>query len=61
MKTIAFLNIKGGVGKTTSTLAFAMLLHEKYNQQVLVLDCDKQANSTKSLGCYGAPYTTGKM
>lgn len=61
MKTIAFLNIKGGVGKTTSTLAFAMLLHEEYGQRVLVLDCDKQANSTKSLGCYGAPYTTASL
>ena len=61
MKTIAFLNIKGGVGKTTSTLAFALLLHEEYHKRVLVIDCDKQANSTKSLGCYGAYYTTADL
>lgn len=61
MKTIAFLNIKGGVGKTTSTLAFALLLKEEYQKQVLVIDCDKQANSTKSLGGYGGAYTTADL
>lgn len=61
MKTIAFLNIKGGVGKTTSTLAFAMLLHNEYGKRVLVLDCDKQGNSTKSLGCYSGQYTTADL
>lgn len=61
MKTIAFLNIKGGVGKTTSTLAFAILLQQEYHKRVLVIDCDKQANSTKSLACYGAAYTTADL
>lgn len=60
MKTISFLNIKGGVGKTTSTLAFALLLSEK-GYRVLVIDVDKQSNSTKSLGCYGAEITTATL
>lgn len=61
MKTIAFLNIKGGVGKTTSTLAFALLLQKEHGKRVLVLDCDKQANSTKSLRCYSTAYTTASL
>ena len=50
MKTISFFNIKGGVGKTTSCLAFAQILHDTYHKRVLVVDIDKQGNSTKSLG-----------
>lgn len=61
MKTIAFLNIKGGVGKTTSTLALAQILAAERGQRVLVIDCDKQANSTKSLGCYDGRYTTADL
>lgn len=55
MKTIAFYNIKGGVGKTVSSLSFAQILHDDYNKKVLLVDIDKQANATKSLGCYD-PY-----
>lgn len=54
MKVLSFFNIKGGVGKTTSSLAFAQILHKEYGKKVLLLDIDKQANSTKSLGCYDA-------
>lgn len=61
MKAIAFLNIKGGVAKTTSTLVFASILHDEYHKRVLVLDCDKQSNSTKALECYGAEYTTADL
>lgn len=52
MKVIAFYNIKGGVGKTVSSLAFAQILHNDYKKKVLLIDIDKQANATKSLGCY---------
>jgi chromosome partitioning protein len=52
LKTIAFLNIKGGVGKTTSSIAFAQILHNDYNKRVLLIDLDKQANSSKAFGCY---------
>lgn len=49
MKTVTFINIKGGVAKTTSALAFATLLATEKNQRVLVLDCDKQGNATSAL------------
>lgn len=52
MKVISFLNIKGGVGKTMSTIAFAQILHNNYGKRVLVLDVDKQGNASKYLGCH---------
>lgn len=48
MKTIAFTNQKGGVGKTTSTINVgAGLCREGY--EVLLVDLDPQANLTYSL------------
>lgn len=52
MKVISFFNIKGGVAKTTSSLAFAQILHDDYGKKVLLLDIDKQANASKALGVY---------
>ena len=49
MKTISFINIKGGVAKTTSAIAFATLLAYEHNKRVLLLDCDKQGNATTAL------------
>ena len=49
MKTVAFINIKGGVAKTTSAIAFAQLLALEHGKRVLLLDCDKQANATLTL------------
>lgn len=46
MKSIAFLNIKGGVGKTTSVTTIAHMLAVKYGKRVLIVDLDPQANST---------------
>lgn len=54
MKAISFMNVKGGVGKTTSSISVAYILATEYNKKVLLVDLDKQANSTKSLKLYDA-------
>lgn len=51
MKVISFLNIKGGVAKTTSCVNVAACLG-KQGYKVLVIDADPQANATSSLGMY---------
>ena len=43
--TISLANIKGGVGKTLSTICISSVLKE-CGYRVLVIDCDKQANMT---------------
>lgn len=48
MKTIAFLNIKGGVAKTTSVTTLAHILATVHNKKVLVIDLDAQANTTSA-------------
>ena len=49
MKTIAMLNAKGGVGKTTSALCFADILARDYDKRVLVIDLDAQRNTGSQL------------
>ena len=47
-KVVAVLNMKGGVGKTTSSLNIAAGLANK-GHKVLLIDIDPQANSTDIL------------
>lgn len=47
-KKLAFINGKGGCGKTTSIFNIAGVL-SKAGEKVLVIDLDKQCNSTMSL------------
>lgn len=47
--TISLINLKGGVGKTTVTLALADILAYVYKYKVLVIDLDPQTNVTVTL------------
>ncbi|AWK52233.1 ParA family protein [Clostridium beijerinckii] len=51
MKIISFLNIKGGVAKTTSCVNVAAELGRLGNK-VLIIDLDPQSNATKYVGMY---------
>lgn len=46
---IATINLKGGVGKTTTTVAVAQMLAGEFGKRVLVVDLDPQTNATVML------------
>lgn len=54
-KVISFINMKGGVGKTTLAINIAKRLSELGNK-VLVVDMDPQFNATQSLLLYKTSY-----
>lgn len=47
MKVISIINLKGGVAKTMSSINIAHILATVYNKRVLIIDNDKQGNTTK--------------
>lgn len=46
-KVIAFINMKGGVGKTTLAVNIAHTISKEFNKKVLVIDMDPQMNATQ--------------
>lgn len=52
MKTFAFYNAKGGVGKTSSAINVAHILSAKFNKRTLLIDLDPQSNATDFYNCY---------
>src|SRR5260370_38224840 len=49
MQVVSFMNMKGGVGKTTLAVNVAYALAYKHNKQVLIVDGDPQFNATQCL------------
>ncbi|WP_027340406.1 ParA family protein [Halonatronum saccharophilum] len=48
-KVVSFINLKGGVGKTTIAVNVAASLAQNFNKRVLIIDLDPQTNATVSL------------
>src|SRR5712691_10056446 len=46
---ISFINLKGGVAKTTTTVAVAQMLASEFGKKVLLIDLDPQTNATAML------------
>ena len=57
MRIIAFQNLKGGTGKTTSVISVSAYLAFNKGQRVLILDCDPQGNIKESFGLRKPEYT----
>lgn len=51
MKTISIINLKGGVGKTITAINMAHILSDM-GYRVLIVDNDKQANTSKLFGAH---------
>ena len=53
MKIFTIANLKGGVGKTITTVNVAYLLAAEQGRRVLVVDNDQQGNASQFFGGYG--------
>ena len=51
-RVISLINLKGGVGKTTTAIEMGYLLSARYKARVLLVDNDKQGNLSRALGVY---------
>lgn len=50
MKAISIINLKGGVGKTITTINMAAILAKDHHKRVLIVDADSQHNTTDFFG-----------
>lgn len=50
MRAISIINLKGGVGKTVTTINLAAILAQDHHKRVLVIDADSQHNTTDFFG-----------
>jgi len=46
---ISIINLKGGVGKTQTSIAISEFLASNYDKKILIIDLDPQTNATVSL------------
>lgn len=46
-KVVSFINMKGGVGKTTLAVNIGYVLSQKFNKRVVLIDMDPQMNATQ--------------
>ena len=53
MRTVAFINLKGGTGKTVSAANFAHILAAVHHKRVLLVDADKQGSASRYFSVYG--------
>lgn len=51
MRTISIINLKGGVAKTVTSINMAYQLMKR-GSRVLLVDCDKQGNTSKFMKCH---------
>lgn len=49
-RTISIINLKGGVGKSVTAINMAHILAYLHNKKVLIIDNDKQGNTSKFFG-----------
>ncbi len=52
MKIVSIINLKGGVGKTTTAINMSALLAGKQEKRVLIIDNDPQGNTSQFFGHY---------
>ena len=53
MRTVAFINLKGGTGKTVSAANMAHILAAVHKRKVLLVDADKQGSASRYFSVYG--------
>lgn len=54
MRTTAILNLKGGVGKTVTSINLSAILASEHQKRVLLIDADSQCNTSEFFGALPA-------